>query len=83
MCNDRVINNNDLETLLSVLQNNFEEVEERLDRIERLICEQTKGLGQGKRADLRRWTSSVATKVGIRLLRGLAKEAVPKNGRRS
>lgn len=83
MCNDRVINNNDLETLLSILQNNFEEVEERLDRIERLICEQTKGVGQGKRVDLRRWTSSVATKVGIRLIRGLAKEAVPKNGRRS
>ncbi|KAM0715420.1 hypothetical protein Q7P37_008918 [Cladosporium fusiforme] len=79
MCNDGVINSSDLEKLLSVLQNNFEEVEERLDRIERLICEQTKGVGQGKRADLRRWTTSVATKVGIRLLRGLAKEAVPKN----
>ncbi|KAM0714191.1 hypothetical protein Q7P37_009978 [Cladosporium fusiforme] len=79
MCNDRVINNNDLETLLSILQNNFEEVEERLDCIERLIYEQTKGVGQGKRVDLRRWTSSVTTKVGIRLLRSLAKEAVPTN----
>jgi hypothetical protein len=68
------------EKLLQVLESNSARVEERLDRIEQLIRDQTVVTSQGRRTDLRKWTSSVATKVGVRLLRKLAKEAVPKNG---
>lgn len=81
MCDEKFINAHDLEKLLSVLEHHFSEVNRRLDRIEQVICERTSGTGQSKRADVRRWTSSVATKVGIKLLRTLAKEAAPKNGR--
>lgn len=81
MCDQNVLDANDLEKLLSVLDNHFSEVNRRLDRIEQVIYERTSGTGQSKRADVRRWTSSVATKVGLKLLRTLAKEAVPKNGR--
>lgn len=70
----------DLEKLLDVIESNVGRVEKRLDRIEQLIRDQAIENTSGRRVDLKRWTSSVATKVGIRLLGTLANAAVPKNG---
>jgi hypothetical protein len=70
----------DIERLLDALESSISRVEKRLDRIEQLVRDQAAGTSSGRRTELRRWTSSAATKVGIRLLRTLAKEAVPKNG---
>ena len=70
----------DIEKLLDALESSVSRVEKRLDRIEQLVRDHATGSSPSKRTELRRWTSSAATKVGIRLLRTLAKEAVPKNG---
>lgn len=70
----------ELEKLLNALESSVSRVEERLDRLEQLIREQAISARSGGRTELRRWTSTAATKVGIRLLRSLAKEAIPKNG---
>ena len=81
MDDDKSFNTSEIEKLCFVIESKFGEVKERLDRIERLVSDQAPGACQGRKTELKRWTSSVATKVGIRLVRALAKEAVPKNGR--
>jgi hypothetical protein len=70
----------DIERLLDALESSVSRVEKRLDRIEQLVRDHTTSTSPGRCTELRRWTSSAATKVGIRLLRTLAREAVPKNG---
>jgi hypothetical protein len=80
MSDDSNLCTSGLEKLLDALESSVSRVEKRLDRIEQLIRDQAIGTSPGRRTELRRWTASAATKVGIRLLRTLAKEAVPKNG---
>jgi hypothetical protein len=70
----------DVEKLLDAFESSVSRIEKRLDRLEQLVRDHTSGSSSDRRTELRRWTSSAATKVGIRLLRILAKEAVPKNG---
>lgn len=72
----------DFKDLRQELQSHFHDIKERLDRIDRTIASNpVGGTAQGKRHDLKRWTSLVATRFGIKLLRTVAKEAMPKNGR--
>lgn len=80
MSEDGNLCTSDVEKLLDALESSVSRVEKRLDRIEQLVRDHATGSSPGRRTELRRWTSSAATKVGIRLLRALAKEAVPKNG---
>lgn len=80
MSDDSNVGTRELGKALDVIESSVGRVEKRLDRIEQLIRDQGTESASGRRVELKRWTSSVATKVGIRLLRTLAKEAVPKNG---
>jgi hypothetical protein len=80
MSDDCNLCTSDVEKLLDALESSISRVEKRLDRVEQLLRDHATGSSPGRRTELRRWTSSAATKVGIRLLRTLAKEAVPKNG---
>lgn len=70
------------EELRQELQSSFHDIKERLDRIERKLAGgPVAGTAQGKRDDLKRWTSLFATKFGMKILRTVAKEALPKNGK--
>lgn len=80
MSDDGNLRPSDVEKLLDALESSISRLEKRLDCIEQLVRDHATGSSPDRRTELRRWTSSAATKVGIRLLRTLAREAVPKNG---
>jgi len=80
MSDDGNLCTSDVEKLLDAFESSVSRIEKRLDRLEQLVRDHASGSSPDRRTELRRWTSSAATKVGIRLLRTLAKEAVPKNG---
>jgi len=76
MSSDSNLCTSDIEKLLDALESSVSRVEKCLDRIEQLVRDHATGSSLGRRTELRQWTSSAATKFGIRLLRTLAKEAV-------
>lgn len=80
MSDDGNLCTSDVQKFLDAFESSVSRIEKRLDRLEQLLRDHASGSSAGRRTELRRWTSSAATKVGIRLLRTLAKEAVPKNG---
>jgi hypothetical protein len=69
-----------VDTLQSSLETKLDDIKATLDRIEQILSYSVRGTAQGSRSELRQWSSSIATKIGLRLLRKLAKEAAPKHG---
>ena len=69
-----------IETLQGSLETKLDDIQARLGRIEQMLSCNVRSTSQGSRSELRQWSSSIATKIGVRLLRNLAKEAAPKHG---
>ena len=80
MSDDGNLCTSDVQKFLDAFESSVSRIEKRLDRLEQLLRDHALGSSPGRRTELQRWTLSAATKVGIRLLRTLTKEAVPKNG---
>lgn len=75
--------NADGEVSHHLLEQSLIEMKEQLDRIEGMLAPTVKSTEQTKRNEFRKWSSSVATKIGVKLLRNLAREATPRNGNKS